>query len=294
MKNFFYHKRLDRVVLLLIGMLLLGLVYVVPSLHDDGQALTLSNDTLLTATCDTLYASLYGARRPAVARRQARLFFFDPNQADSATFVALGLPSFVAHRLLRYRAAGGRFDKPRDLGRIYGIDTGYFRRLLPYIAIDTVALAKRYTAYYHREASPYPQKFKQDTLLELNEADTLLLQRVPGIGRGFAYRIVHYRTQLGGFYSKEQLHEIAGVNDTLYGQWVDWFWVDTQRVHKLQVHKESLTRLYRHPYLNFEQAKILRTLAREQGALQGMDDLQLLEEFDAADRHRLRPYLSFD
>ena len=280
--------------LLLIVALLLSLAYVIPLFKAPQQEIALVCDSLLSGACDTLYHSLYRTQRKPEKRGAMRFFSFDPNTADSATFVALGLPSFVAHRMLRYRAAGGRFDQPRDMGRIYGIDTGYFRRLLPYIQIDTVALAKRYTAYYHRVDPIYPVKFQHDTLLDLNTVDTLLLRRVPGIGRGFAYRIVHYRAQLGGFYCKEQLREIKGVNDTLYSQWASWFWVDTLRLQKLYVHKESMTQLYRHPYLDFSQAKILRALAREKGALQGMDDLLLLEEFDATDRHRLRPYLSFE
>ena len=45
-------------------------------------------------------------------------FRFDPNTADSATFVRLGLRPRVARAIVHYRAAGGVFRKPQDIARI--------------------------------------------------------------------------------------------------------------------------------------------------------------------------------
>ena len=53
--------------------------------------------------------------------------------------------------------------------------------------------------YTERSASPHPSKFSQPTVVELNSADTTLLQRIPGIGQNIARWIVQRRERLGGF-----------------------------------------------------------------------------------------------
>ena len=50
-------------------------------------------------------------------------------------------------------------------------------------------------------------KYQPGTVINLNEADTTELKKIPGIGSAIARMIVNYRTQLGGFYKIEQLQE---------------------------------------------------------------------------------------
>ena len=58
----------------------------------------------------------HGFSTPAV--HAARLFRFNPNTADSATFVMLGLRPRQAMAIIHYRNAGGRFRKKEDFKRI--------------------------------------------------------------------------------------------------------------------------------------------------------------------------------
>ena len=56
-------------------------------------------------------------------------------------------------------------------------------------------------------------KFPAGTVIELNQADTLTLKKIPGIGSTFARRIVGYRELLGGFYTVHQLAEVYGIDE---------------------------------------------------------------------------------
>lgn len=73
----------------------------------------------------------HGFSTPAV--HAARLFRFNPNTADSATFVMLGLRPRQAMAIIHYRNAGGRFRKKEDFKRIYTISEGDYDRLFPYM-----------------------------------------------------------------------------------------------------------------------------------------------------------------
>ena len=136
-------------------------------------------------------------------------------------------------------------------------------------------------------------KFPAGTVIELNQADTLTLKKIPGIGSTFARRIVGYRELLGGFYTVEQLAEVYGIDEERYNALHTWFKVDTTCIQPLRVNQLSFKELLRHPYLNTSQVRQIERLRRK-APLQSWNDLILLEEFSAIDRQRLRRYLSFE
>lgn len=137
-------------------------------------------------------------------------------------------------------------------------------------------------------------KYPEGTVLDLNDADTLQLRKIPGIGDVFASRIVKFRRLLGGFYSVEQLKEVYGITQERYIQLLPWFTADSTRINKLLVNTLPKETLQKHPYLNYKQVRIMNQLRMQKGKLSGWHDLALLEEFSDMDRIRLYPYLSFD
>ncbi|MBP7368435.1 MAG: helix-hairpin-helix domain-containing protein, partial [Paludibacteraceae bacterium] len=119
------------------------------------------------------------------------LFNFDPNTADSATFVQLGLKSYVASNILKYRSKGGSFKNAEDFSKIYGIPSEKFNELLPYIQIDE--------KFSNPPVNLGEKAVKENptSLVELNSADTTLLMQVKGIGKYYAKSIVRFRQNTG-------------------------------------------------------------------------------------------------
>ena len=76
-------------------------------------------------------------------------------------------------------------------------------------------------------------------MVELNEADTLTLKKIPGIGSTFARRIVRYRELLGGYYTVEQLAEVYGIDEERYIALYPWFRVDTTRLRPQSINQLS-------------------------------------------------------
>lgn len=147
---------------------------------------------------------------------------------------------------------------------------------------------------YIKKQFPRTDKYPVGTVVELNTADTTILKKVPGIGSTFARRIVKYRELLGGYHTVRQLSEVYGIDEEVYDRLKSWFIVDTSAMRKLPVNTVAVRELYRHPYIDSRQARVIDQLRRQKGKLTGWDNLQLLEEFTEADRERLMPYLSFE
>ena len=153
-----------------------------------------------------------------VPEKQGELFPFDPNTADSTQFLRLGLRPWQVRNIYKYRAAGGRYRKPTDFARLYGLTLKQYKRLEPYIRIEKEVMAAdvygNIREEYPRHHYDYPVKLRKGEHIHINTADTAQLMTVPGIGSYYARQIVRKRARLGGFASPKQLLEIEGFPET--------------------------------------------------------------------------------
>ena len=226
---------------------------------------------------------------------EIRMQDFDPNTVDSSTLVHLGLKPWQAKNMIKYRAAGGKYRKAEDLKKLYGMTDSMYQALAPYIHIareekDSLRVDSVYT---HTDSLPkWPEK--KDTIFNLRTADTTELKMIRGIGSYRAKQIVHYREQLGGFVSVEQLLEVKGLEDLASDSILQHFVLDSVTVQQMNVNQAGVQRLAQHPYLRFEQAKALYELRRKKIRLHSIQDLEAIECIDAKTLEKIAPYLNFD
>lgn len=235
--------------------------------------------------------------------REVVLIPFDPNSADSATFVRMGLPPWMAGNILKYRRGGGVFRRAADFRKIYGLTEEQFQTLLPYIAIAPFERANQTFAAKQSPATPAAQdrlrnrdpkekvfKYVAGSVIELNEADTTELQKIPGIGSYTARKIAHYRNRLGGFYHISQLAEIELDPETF----APWFSIEAQSIHRINLNRVGIERLRNHPYFNFYQAKAIVEYRKKKGKLKQLNHFALYEEFTEQDFERMQHYVCFE
>ncbi|MDO4162855.1 MAG: helix-hairpin-helix domain-containing protein [Bacteroides sp.] len=220
---------------------------------------------------------------------------FDPNTADSLTFLQLGLPGWMAGNILKYRRKGGVFREPEDFRKIYGLTEEQYQHLYPYITLQPREEPDRWAesvllSAETDSARQLPVKYSLGVIVELNTADTTELKKIPGIGSGIARMIVNYREQLGGFCHIEQLREIRLDHTRLS----TWFSIDSSQVRPINLNRASVEQLKRHPYFNFYQAKAIVEHRKREGHINSLKPFILLEEFTEADLERMRPYVCFE
>ena len=300
LREFFYLQKSDRMAILML--LLVAVIAVVVIFWVGGRQeatdFSMTDSLEMALQRDTVYR--YSSRRYPVAHeaqqggRQAETFPFDPNTADARQLSRLGLKDWQIRNLYKYREAGGVFRKPSDFARLYGLTQMEYDRLRPFIRIgDEVKQARAehesLTEEYHRDTVRYPIKMVPGETVRLNIADTMALKHVPGIGSGFARRIVRYRQRLGGFYRVEQLREIDGFPESA----LSYFELGDVNLRKLDINRLTLEQLKAHPYIGFYRAKAITDYRRLHGPLQSLQQLRLLKEFSAQDIQRLEPYIQY-
>ncbi|MBD0333718.1 MAG: helix-hairpin-helix domain-containing protein, partial [Chitinophagaceae bacterium] len=146
----------------------------------------------------------------------AELFSFDPNTLSLQGWKRLGLNDRTIRTINNYRSKGGKFYKPEDLKKIWGMPQGFYERVENYITITSVQRNENsYTAHY-TPTTNYETKERRIAVVNINEADTSALIALPGIGSRLAARIVNFRDKLGGFYSVDQIRETYGLPDSTF------------------------------------------------------------------------------
>lgn len=221
------------------------------------------------------------------------LFFFDPNQIDSASFLRLGLKPYMAKSILKYRKKGGRFRTSDDFSRVPFLSQEQFLKLKPYICIDEKLIVKRDTLVSKTPSFIRQEKYIEGTLVDLATADTSELKKIPGVASGIARAIVGYRNRLGGFYSINQLKELKNLSEEQFTKISKFLKLGEPKINRISVNRCGFEHLRSHPYLNFYQAKAIHELRKKRGKINSLTEFSLLEEFTEKDFDRLKYYLDF-
>lgn len=150
-------------------------------------------------------------------------------------------------------------------------------------------------AYNKNSDYPYIDKLSKGETIDINKADTTLLKKIPGIGSSYANRIVKYRNLLGGYTALDQLNEVWGIDPELFNNLSLYLTIDTNfEIEELKINSASIKELVKHPYLNYEQAKVIVDIRERKGKIESINRLGLLDEFTQQDIMRLTPYLDFN
>ena len=157
-------------------------------------------------------------------------------------------------------------------------------------------------------ASPLPTFNPEDTLsrshsakvsdrikrLPFSEADSVVLQIVPGIGALTAGRIIKHRENLGGYIQVDQLHEVFGLKPETIP--VIWEYFDFDRVppRRIEINTVPVEELAKHPYISYQEAKVLVAYRLQHGPYLQLDDLLKVKIFKADWVNKIGPYLDFE
>lgn len=211
---------------------------------------------------------------------------FDPNTCNAEAWMAMGFSEKETSGILRFREKGGLFRKPEDLKKLYCMTEQRYEVLLPWIALDH----QNPTEHKPRGSKP----FTQNVVVELNQADSLQLVRIKGIGPYRASGILRFRNKLGGFWCLEQLLEIRSINDSLLKAIHGYIEVDSNRVRRIPINTASLESMEKHPYFWKGVAKRIVNFRDKHGAFRGPSDLARMYGLSDEQRSRLIHYVAFE
>ena len=144
-KDFLYYTKTERQGIIVLVVLILG-VYAAPKLFSffthaedtdcrENEKFDKEYNDFISSLRETQPHQKSGHSFQSSPQREIKLAVFDPNIADSTTFLSLGLPSWMIKNILHYRYKQGKFRHPEDFRKIYGLTEEQYQTLRPYIQI---------------------------------------------------------------------------------------------------------------------------------------------------------------
>ena len=193
---------------------------------------------------------------------------FDPNVVSYTELVKIGFNQFQANNILEYRKKGGRINQPKDLLKIYGIDSQLYQRISGFVIITDITSNRTVNIIDGRSK------------VELNSCNSEDLIKLNGIGEVLASRIIKYRNLLDGFYSINQLLEVYGFPvETLHKIKAEIV-VDTTQIKMIRLNFADFPEIRKNPYLKKEEINSIlkyRSLNGPFNSLKQLDELNLID-----------------
>lgn len=200
---------------------------------------------------------------------------FDPNTVSNEKLISYGFPPRLAKRLINYRATGARFNKPKDLLKLYGFPNSLFAQVVDYIVITPLPILEQTIVQAKKSfIKPKIKAEKKLPIFDLNLADTAIFQTIKGVGSKLSNRIVEYRTSLGGFVSKNQLYQIYRLDSSVVQKIIKSSIITTDfEPIKININQANKEQLAAHPYISWTEAKLIIAYRNQHGSFASIADL---------------------
>lgn len=240
------------------------------------------------------FEKLIELAKPLEANEKQTLFLpaetaitnFDPNHLQASDWIKFGLSERQSQSIANYLAKGGKFRVKSDLKKIYGMRMEIYSRLESHILLpDSLEKPK------HENTRQDPKSKS----LDINQADSVQLEKLRGVGFTLASRIIKYRNKLGGFVSIDQLKEVWGLNDTLYRL------ISTQvslqnrlPLRQIDINLDVPETLSQHPYVGKKLAGLIVNYRSQHGPFKSIDEIRNLPLLTDEMFRKLAPYLKAD
>jgi competence ComEA-like helix-hairpin-helix protein len=302
-KDYFTYTKKDRIFIIAVTTVIGGSL-VVPHLFSPRPApLVLQQNSALVLAMDTLQQR--EARKPSYKREESRsayqyersvssgfseheLFPFDPNTITAEDWQRLGLNARTSKTIVNYTLKGGKFYKPEDLQKIWGMPEGFYDRVKDYVRIT--AVRKEYVKFNDTK-SEFTREDRKPTLIAVNGADTAVLIALPGIGSKLAARIINFREKLGGFYSVDQIGETYGLPDSTFQKIKGRLQIDASSIRKIAINTATIEELKAHPYIKWHVANAIVEYRNQHGPFKNVEELKNIVLIDDVLFEKIVSYL---
>lgn len=212
---------------------------------------------------------------------------FDPNKISDEGWSALGLKEWQISGIRKYMKKAGKFKSKRDFKKLRVISDELYQRLEPFILIEGGSGVEKGDVSIKETI-----KRNGNIITEINTASMKDLQSLKGIGPVLSGRIIKYRDWLGGFYKKEQILEVYGIEDSLYNDIKDGLALDATRIKQININKVMTEVLKKHPYIKWKIANAIVNYRDQHGSYKDISEIKNTDLVNDELYRKIAPYFS--
>jgi competence ComEA-like helix-hairpin-helix protein len=217
---------------------------------------------------------------------------FDPNLVDAAMLSSFGLSDKTISGWLNYRSKGGYFRQKEDVRKLFTLSEMDFQRLYPFMYIGEKAATEVAANQFDKARATNVNTKRTIIAVDINVAEIDDLVQLPGIGEGWAKRILNWRDKLGGFSRIEQVGETRMLPDSVFQKVRPFLQVQGQTFKKISLNTATWDELNEHPYIESKQARWIIAFREQHGRFRSVEELLQIIELKKDWLEKVRPYLA--
>jgi competence ComEA-like helix-hairpin-helix protein len=221
---------------------------------------------------------LKGTLLPTNTTEEPKIASFNPNTATEEQLKQAGLPSKTRVAWINYLAKGGSFRKPEDIRKLYTLSDADYLKVAPFLIFPSAETPNRIS-------TPV-------TPIEINNATFNQWISLPGIGSGWAGRILRFREKLGGFSTINQVAETNGLPDSVFQKIAPFLSINEVSPTTISINTATISQLTQHPYITAQQARWIITFRQQHGSFKSKEDLLQIPTLEKGWFEKIKPYLS--
>jgi len=218
------------------------------------------------------------------------LFEFDPNTIGAEQWKRLGIRDKTIKTILNYRNKGGRFRKPEDIRKIWGLRKEEAGRIIPYAKIAKPSNQNFIPASNNKAFT----NNKPVQPVDINMATAQQLMELPGMDHLIPYRVIKFRDKLGGFLRVEQVKETYGMSDSVYQSILPYLKIESTTIKKINLNSTNGYELNMHPYINRDISQAIIIYRTQHGVYQKVEDIRKIVFITEKMYQKIAPYLTVE
>lgn len=202
----------------------------------------------------------------------------DPNNISAQKLEDHGLSRNTANNWVKYLAKGGRFNKPEDLRKIYGMTEKQLLAISPYLDFDDAVTSKTKIQTLDSLSQTSSKSDHEEYIthsFDLNLADTTDFKKIKGVGKVLSSRIINFRNSLGGFLYESQLYEVYHLDSAVAENiMVAGFITASFNPQKININQADKKLLSKHPYISFKLAELIVAYRKQHDGFRDISEIK--------------------
>ena len=210
----------------------------------------------------------------------------DINQASITALQKVnGIGEKLSARIVKFRTSLGGFKNKEQLKKVYGLKPEVYQKILNHFYIKSNNITDK---IYENTTN----SFSTNDINTATKEDFMLIN---GIGEKLSTRILKYRKTLGGFYFKDQIEEVYGLNPEVISKIHNHFKIiNKPKINKVNINEASFKEILHLPYIDYKLTKKIFEYRDEFAEIQSLSELKKIDSFPMDKYDKIILYLKVE
>ena len=221
-------------------------------------------------------------------KQKVEIFPFNPNFISDYKGYQLGLSVEEIDRIHSFRKKGKFVNSAAEFQSVTGVSDSLLKEIAPFFKFPKWVEHKK--EQLKKTGNPNKTAI---TKRDINKATQEDLKSINGIGEKLSQQILNYRKRIQGFYFKDQMNEVWGLEETLIDKIWEYFEISEKpKINKININTASFKEVLAIPYIDYKLCKRIFEYRDLNAEFQNLTELQRIDSFPKNKYDRIVLYLS--